>query len=117
MAAGYSGHDRKGPVGCRILAPGHGRDDHEAWRPAHGRRRGCREGGRMTARPSRWRAWAPDLEPLRESPAFRNLYLARTVSLFSVSILAVAVAWQVYELSASSLHVAGVTVGLAVGSL
>lgn len=71
----------------------------------------------MTARPSRWRAWAPDLEPLRESPAFRNLYLARTVSLFSVSILAVAVAWQVYELSASSLHVAGVTVGLAVGSL
>ena len=59
----------------------------------------------------------PDIDPLRDSAAFRRLYLARSVSLLSISILAVSVAWQVYELSASSLHVAGVSVGLAAGSL
>lgn len=70
----------------------------------------------MTAR-LRWLAWVPDIGPLRESPGFRYLYLARTVSLLSISVLAVAVAWQVYELSGSSMHVAGVSVGLALGSL
>ena len=65
----------------------------------------------------KWLAMAPDIAPLRESAAFRSLYMARTVSLLSISVLAVVVAWQVYELSASSLHVAGVSVGLALGSL
>ena len=70
----------------------------------------------MTTKPS-WLALAPDLSPLRGSPGFRSLYLARSVSLLSIAILAVTVAWQVYELSGSSLHVAGVSVGLALGSL
>ncbi|MFT0849193.1 MFS transporter [Achromobacter sp. F4_2707] len=71
----------------------------------------------MTSRRRRWLALAPDISPLRESAAFRSLYIARTVSLLSISILAVVVAWQVYGLSESSLHVAGVSVGLAIGSL
>ncbi|HLV29572.1 MAG TPA: MFS transporter [Burkholderiaceae bacterium] len=71
----------------------------------------------MTSRRQKWLAIAPDIGPLRESAAFRSLYIARTVSLLSISILAVVVAWQVYGLSESSLHVAGVSVGLALGSL
>lgn len=71
-----------------------------------------------TQRRQRWWARAAlDTSPLRESAAFRSLYLARTVSLLSVAILAVAVAWQVYGITDSSLHVAGVGVGLAAGSL
>lgn len=66
---------------------------------------------------SRWFRMTLDLDPLIESPAFRSLYLARSVSLLSVAILAVAVAWQVYAISGSSLHVAGVSIGLALGSL
>lgn len=64
-----------------------------------------------------WARLALDLGPLRQSPAFRSLYLARSVSMLSVAILAVAVAWQVYGISASSIHVAGVGIGLALGSL
>jgi len=64
-----------------------------------------------------WSRMALDLDPLRYSPAFRSLYLARSVSLLSIAILAVAVAWQVYAISGSSLHVAGVSIGLAAGSL
>ena len=68
-------------------------------------------------RTGRWSRIALDLDPLRDYPAFRSLYLARSVSLLSVAILAVAVAWQVYGISGSSVHVAGVSVGLALGSL
>lgn len=68
-------------------------------------------------RAGRWSRIALDLDPLRDYPAFRSLYLARSVSLLSVTILAVAVAWQVYGISGSSVHVAGVSVGLALGSL
>lgn len=64
-----------------------------------------------------WSRLTLDLDPLRHSPAFRSLYLARCVSLLSVAILAVAVAWQVFAISGSSLHVAGVSIGLAAGSL
>ncbi|MGH8812374.1 MAG: MFS transporter [Advenella sp.] len=64
-----------------------------------------------------WSRMTLDLDPLRHSPAFRSLYLARSVSLLSIAILAVAVAWQVYAISGSSLHVAGVSIGLAAGSL
>ncbi len=66
---------------------------------------------------SRWFRMTLDLSPLIESTGFRRLYLARAVSLFSIAILAVAVAWQVYAISGSSLHVAGVSIGLAIGSL
>src|SRR5690606_34073785 len=78
------------------------------------------EAGARQAAQRRRRWWARaalDISPLRESAAFRSLYLARTVSLLSVAILAVAVAWQVYGITDSSLHVAGVGVGLAAGSL
>ncbi|HLU02175.1 MAG TPA: MFS transporter [Advenella sp.] len=64
-----------------------------------------------------WSRLTLDPGPLRHSPAFRSLYLARSVSLLSIAILAVAVAWQVYAISGSSLHVAGVSIGLAAGSL
>ncbi|NLY63800.1 MAG: MFS transporter [Alcaligenaceae bacterium] len=64
-----------------------------------------------------WARFTLDLDPLIHSPAFRSLYLARSVSLLSVAILAVAVAWQVYAISGSSLHVAGVSISLAAGSL
>ena len=65
----------------------------------------------------RWSRLTLDLDPLVQSPGFRSLYLARSVSLLSIAILAVAVAWQVYAISGSSLHVAGVSIGLAAGSL
>lgn len=71
----------------------------------------------MSRRRWRWQGLFADLEPLRQSPPFRVLYLARSVSLLAISVLAVAVAWQVYALSGSSLHVAGVTVALATGTL
>lgn len=71
----------------------------------------------MSARRLRWQALFADLEPLRQSSPFRILYIARSVSLLSISVLAVTVAWQVYALSGSSLHVAGVTIGLATGTL
>lgn len=64
-----------------------------------------------------WTRFTLDLGPLVHSPAFRSLYLVRSVSLLSIAILAVAVAWQVYAISGSSLHVAGVSIGLAAGSL
>ncbi|ETF02640.1 MFS transporter [Advenella kashmirensis W13003] len=71
-----------------------------------------------SSRPKRrWSRLTLDLDPLVQSPGFRSLYLARSVSLLSIAILAVAVAWQVYAISGSSLHVAGVSIGLALGSL
>lgn len=60
------------------------------------------------------RALAIDLTPLRESPGFRLLYLARVASLLVYGILGVAMNLQVYELTQSSLQVALVTVTTAV---
>ncbi len=75
--------------------------------------------GRESASSKRrqWSRMTLDIDPLLHSSAFRSLYLARSVSLLSIAILAVAVAWQVYAISGSSLHVAGVSIGLAAGSL
>ncbi|MFT3759853.1 MFS transporter [Thauera sp.] len=76
------------------------------------------------ARPAKAQAGGPrlarfvvDIGPLRTSPGFRLLYLARTVALMVYGINAVAVAWQVYALTQSSLHVALVGFCLAGGQL
>ncbi|THF65428.1 MFS transporter [Pseudothauera nasutitermitis] len=66
---------------------------------------------------SRLARFAVDISPLRASPAFRLLYLARGVALMVYAINAVAVAWQVYGLTQSSLHVALVGFCLAGGQL
>ncbi|MCK9506887.1 MAG: MFS transporter [Pigmentiphaga sp.] len=63
-----------------------------------------------------WARHGLDLAPLRMS-AFRLLYLARLVGVLTYGVLAVSVAWQVWSLTQSSLHVAGVGVGLAIGTL
>lgn len=67
-----------------------------------------------------WRAWfarhALDLSPL-QSPGFRLLYTARLVSVLVYGVLGVAVAWQVWSLTQSSLKVAGVGLGLALGTI
>jgi ENTS family enterobactin (siderophore) exporter len=56
-----------------------------------------------------------DVSPLRESRDFRLLFGARLVSLLAISVMQVAVAVQVYDLTQSSLHVAMVTGGGALG--
>ncbi|MGO1765722.1 MAG: MFS transporter [Advenella sp.] len=76
----------------------------------------ARRSGPAPGKRRQWSRMTLDLDPLSH-PAFRSLYLARSVSLLSIAILAVAVAWQVYAISGSSVHVAGVSIGLAVGSL
>jgi MFS transporter, ENTS family, enterobactin (siderophore) exporter len=56
-----------------------------------------------------------DLTPLRASRAFRFAFTARLVSLLGIGFLVVAVPAQTYELTGSSLHVAGVSVAMGVG--
>ncbi|WP_069161478.1 enterobactin transporter EntS [Nocardia altamirensis] len=62
-----------------------------------------------------------DISPLRESRAFRFIFVARLISLLGIGLLMVALPYQVYQLTHSSLHVAGVSVTTAlsmfVGSL
>ncbi|MET8778936.1 enterobactin transporter EntS [Nocardia sp. NPDC004654] len=62
-----------------------------------------------------------DTSPLRASREFRNAFAARLVSVLGIGLLMVALPVQVYQLTGSSLHVAGVTtvtaVALFVGSL
>jgi len=55
-----------------------------------------------------------DITPLRESPAFRAIFIARTVSLLGIGMAAVALSDQVYDLTGSSF---GVAVTTAVMSL
>ncbi len=47
-----------------------------------------------------------DTTPLRESPAFRAIFIARTVSLLGIGMAAVALSDQVYDLTGSSFGVA-----------
>ncbi|WP_106397266.1 enterobactin transporter EntS [Actinocorallia populi] len=47
-----------------------------------------------------------DTAPLRESPAFRAVFIARTVSLLGIGMAAVALSDQVYDLTGSSFGVA-----------
>ncbi|MEO3782583.1 enterobactin transporter EntS [Actinocorallia sp. B10E7] len=49
-----------------------------------------------------------DLGPLRDSRPFRNVFIARTVSVFGIGMLAVAVPVQVHEMTRSTAHVGGV---------
>lgn len=46
-----------------------------------------------------------DASPLRSSPAFRRIFLARTISIFGLGMLAVAVPLQIFELTGSTLQV------------
>lgn len=50
-----------------------------------------------------------DLDPLRTSREFRYIFTARVVSLFGLGFLIVAVPLQVYEITASTAHVAAVS--------
>ncbi|MGV9316423.1 MFS transporter [Streptomyces sp. NPDC003691] len=62
-----------------------------------------------------------DIEPLRTSPDFRAIFIARVVSLFGLGMAAVALAFQVYDLTGSTVDVAitGVVMSVTVllGSL
>jgi ENTS family enterobactin (siderophore) exporter len=59
-------------------------------------------------------ALALDLTPLRASRSFRLLFAGRIVSLLGLGMLVVALPVQVYALTGSSLHVAGVNTTLGV---
>ena len=59
-------------------------------------------------------ALALDLSPLRASRSFRLLFAGRVVSLLGLGMLVVALPVQVYALTGSSLHVAGVNTTLGV---
>ncbi|MGI5201998.1 enterobactin transporter EntS [Spirillospora sp. CA-108201] len=50
-----------------------------------------------------------DVGPLRASRPFRNVFIARTVSVFGIGMLAVALPVQVYDLTGSTVHVGGVS--------
>lgn len=54
-----------------------------------------------------------DVRPLRESPAFRALFIARAVTLLDGGMVAVAVNVQVYRLTGSSAQVGLVSLALA----
>lgn len=62
-----------------------------------------------------------DISPLRTSRPFRAAFAARLVSVLGIGLLMVALPVQVYQLSGSTLHVAGVTtitaIALFTGSL
>ncbi|GAA1805462.1 enterobactin transporter EntS [Actinomadura chokoriensis] len=57
------------------------------------------------------RRLAMDISPLRDSRPFRNVFIARTVSVFGIGMLAVALPVQVYGLTGSTVHVGGVSAG------
>lgn len=61
-------------------------------------------------------ALALDLSPLRTSRSFRLLFAGRVVSLLGLGMLVVALPVQVYALTGSSLHVAGVNTTLGVAA-
>ncbi|WP_207767568.1 enterobactin transporter EntS [Arthrobacter glacialis] len=46
-----------------------------------------------------------DTSPLRTSAAFRRIFIARTISIFGLGMLAVAVPMQIFELTGSTLQV------------
>lgn len=58
----------------------------------------------MTAAPPR--KIAIDLEPLKTSREFRTLFIARTISVFGIGFLVVALPVQVYQLTGSTAQVA-----------
>ncbi|MFD0857151.1 enterobactin transporter EntS, partial [Actinomadura adrarensis] len=54
------------------------------------------------------RRLAMDISPLRESRPFRNTFIARTVSVFGIGMLMVALPVQVYDMTSSTVHVGAV---------
>lgn len=52
---------------------------------------------------------AMDISPLRTSRAFRDVFIARTVSVFGIGMLLVAVPVQVYAMTGSTVHVGAVS--------
>ena len=57
------------------------------------------------------RRLAMDVSPLRDSRPFRNVFIARTVSVFGIGMLAVGLPVQVYDMTGSTVHVGGVSAG------
>ncbi len=55
------------------------------------------------------RRLAMDISPLRDSRPFRNVFVARTVSVFGIGMLAVALPVQVYDMTGSTVQVGGVS--------
>lgn len=55
------------------------------------------------------RRLALDVGPLRDSRPFRNVFIARTVSVFGIGMLAVSVPVQVYDLTGSTVQVGAVS--------
>ena len=55
------------------------------------------------------RRLALDIGPLRDSRPFRNVFIARTVSVFGIGMLAVSVPVQVYALTGSTVQVGAVS--------
>ena len=60
------------------------------------------------------RAFFIDISPLRDSPAFRYAYAARGATVLVTGMLLVAASLQLFELTGSSLAVAGFNVAMAV---
>ncbi|HJD45111.1 MAG TPA: enterobactin transporter EntS [Candidatus Paenalcaligenes intestinipullorum] len=60
------------------------------------------------------KSFALDISPLKESRAFRYAYAARTASVLVTGMLQVAAGIQIYQLTASSLKVALLTVSMMV---
>ncbi|PWV72601.1 MFS transporter, ENTS family, enterobactin (siderophore) exporter [Prauserella marina] len=58
-----------------------------------------------------------DLSPLRQSPGFRVVFAARTVSLLGLGLAQVALPFQVYQLTGSSAQVGLVSLAMAVSLL
>nr|BFE28113.1 enterobactin transporter EntS [Actinomadura rugatobispora] len=54
------------------------------------------------------RRLAMDISPLRSSRPFRNVFIARTVSVFGIGMLMVALPVQVYDMTDSTVHVGAV---------
>lgn len=65
----------------------------------------------------RLRNFVLDTAPLRESPAFRAIFIARTVSLLGLGMAAVALSDQVYDLTGSSFGVAVTTMVMSLAML
>lgn len=51
------------------------------------------------------RRWVIDTSPLSTSPAFRRIFIARTISIFGLGLLAVAIPLQIFDLTGSTLQV------------
>ena len=52
------------------------------------------------------RRYTLDASPLRESPEFRTIFIARTISIFGIGFLAVAIPVQIYSMTTSTGSVA-----------